>query len=282
MNNVTPRPESRIFNALTIAGLDPSGGAGMLADVKVMSALGTYACAVATGLTAQNTQEVTAVELCSPQFIKEQIEILLKDVRIDSMKTGMLGNAAIIEAIAETLQNHKPQHLVVDPVMVCKSGAHLLDASAVSSVIECLVPIATVLTPNLPEAAEMTGTTSCESIKQMYSVCEKLHNLSNRSDEHWILLKGGHLPGNEIMDLLFNGDKMIEMHDQRIDTKNTHGTGCSISAAIAALAPQTPDIPEAVKHARMYLRAAIEHSGDLEVGHGHGPLHHFHHWWRKA
>lgn len=268
-----------IPNTLTIAGVDPSGGAGILADIKTMSALGAYGTAVVAALTAQNTQAVTGISAVPPQFVAQQIDTLFADVRIDAVKIGMLGQQAVTRVVAERLAYWKPAHLVLDPVMVAKSGDHLLERSAVSELRESLVPLATMLTPNLPEAGVLLGCSPADSLKEMRRMAEKLRRLLSDSGERWIFLKGGHLPGNETVDVLHDGDRLIELPGRRIETRNTHGTGCTLSAALAALLPQSQDVPEAATRAKAYLVAAIARSGELEVGKGHGPVQHFHAWW---
>ncbi|MBK9702475.1 MAG: bifunctional hydroxymethylpyrimidine kinase/phosphomethylpyrimidine kinase [Betaproteobacteria bacterium] len=265
--------------ALTIAGVDPSGGAGVLADVKTMSALGAYACAVIAALTAQNTQSVTGVFPIPAEFVRQQIDTLFADVRVDAVKIGMVGQAPVIVAVAERLRHWKPSQLVVDPVMIAKSGDALLERTAIGALREGLLPIATVLTPNLPEAGVLLEMRAPETIKEMRRVAELLRERMAHSGERWVYLKGGHLPGGDATDLLFDGDRMLELSAPRIDTRNTHGTGCTLSAALAALLPQTPDVPTAARRAKAYLGAAIAAADRLDIGHGHGPVHHFHALW---
>ena len=267
-----------IPNVLTIAGVDPSGGAGVLADVKAFSALGAYACAVVAALTAQNTRAVTGVLPIAPEFIARQIDTLFADVRIDAVKIGMLGEAPVIATVAERLVHWKAGRVVLDPVMVAKSGDALLAKAAVGVLREALVPIAHVMTPNLPEAGVLLESRGPESVKEMTRAAERLHALMG-SGERWVWLKGGHLPGGEATDLLFNGDRMIELSQPRVATKNTHGTGCTLSAALAALLPRWTDVPTAAKRAKEYLTEALRHADELEVGQGHGPVHHFHAMW---
>jgi hydroxymethylpyrimidine/phosphomethylpyrimidine kinase len=268
-----------IPNTLSIAGVDPSGGAGVLADVKAMSALGAYGMAVIAALTAQNTQAVTGISPVPPEFVAAQIDTLFADVRVDAVKIGMLGQQAVTRVVADRLAYWKPKHLVLDPVMVAKSGDHLLERAAIHELRESLLPLATILTPNLPEAGVLLGTSPVDSVRDMRRMAEKLRRLLNDADERWVFLKGGHLPGNDTIDILYNGDRMIELPGQRIDTPNTHGTGCTLSAALAALLPQADDVPEVARRAKAYLVAAIAHSAQLAVGKGHGPVHHFHAWW---
>ena len=270
-----------IPNALTIAGVDPSGGAGVLADVKAFSALGAYACAVIAALTAQNTRAVTGVLPIAPDFIARQIDTLFADVRIDAIKIGMLGEAPVIATVAERLAHWKAERIVLDPVMVAKSGDALLAAAAVGALREALVPMALVITPNLPEAGVLLEGRGPENVKEMTRAAERLHRLMG-SGERWVWLKGGHLPGGDATDLLFNGDRMIEISRPRVETKNTHGTGCTLSAALAALLPQRPDVPAAAQDAKDYLTEALRQADALQVGQGHGPVHHFHALWSAA
>ncbi len=268
-----------IPNTLTIAGMDPSGGAGILADVKAMSALGAYACAVVAALTAQNTQTVTDISPVNPQFVRAQLDTLFADVEIHAVKIGMLGQTGVIEVVADRLGHHKPPHLVLDPVMVAKSGDLLLEQKAVGALREQLLPLATVITPNLPEAGVLLEMRAVETVREMRRVAERLRNLMTHGGHRWVLLKGGHLPGNDTIDILHDGDKMIELPGHRIQTRNTHGTGCTLSAALAALLPQTDSVVDATRAAKDYLVAAIASADMLKVGHGHGPVHHFHKLW---
>jgi hydroxymethylpyrimidine/phosphomethylpyrimidine kinase len=272
-------PVRAIPNTLTIAGMDPSGGAGILADVKAMSALGAYACAVVAALTAQNTQAVTDVSPVNPQFIRAQIDTLFADVEIHAAKIGMLGQTGVIEVVADRLGHHKPPHLVLDPVMVAKSGDLLLEQKAVGALREQLLPLATIITPNLPESGVLLEMRAVETVREMRRVAERLRNLMTHGGHRWVLLKGGHLPGNDTIDILHDGDKMIELPGHRIQTRNTHGTGCTLSAALAALLPQTDSVVDATRAAKEYLVAAIASAELLKVGHGHGPVHHFHKLW---
>jgi len=268
-----------IPNTLTIAGMDPSGGAGILADIKAMSALGAYGCAVVAALTAQNTQAVTDISPVNPQFVRAQIDTLFADVEIHAVKLGMLGQTGIIEVVADRLGHHKPPHVVLDPVMVSKSGDLLLEQKAIGALREQLLPLATMITPNLPEAGVLLEMRSVETVREMRRVAERLRNLMTQGGHRWVLVKGGHLPGNDTIDVLHDGDKMIELPGHRIATRNTHGTGCTLSAAITALLPQLKDTPEVTKRAKDYLVQAIAHAEALHVGHGHGPVHHFHALW---
>ena len=270
---------ARIPTALTIAGVDPSGGAGVLADVKTMSALGAYACAVIAALTAQNTRSVTGVFGVPADFVRQQIDTLFADVRIDAVKIGMVGQAPVIGAVADGLIAWQPAHVVVDPVMIAKSGDALLERAAVGALRERLLPIATLLTPNLPEAGVLLESRAPDSIREMRRAAERLREMLAHTGPRWVYLKGGHLPGGDATDLLFDGDRMLELAAPRIDTRNTHGTGCTLSAALAALLPQSADVPAAARRAKAYLGAAIAAADALAIGHGHGPVHHFHALW---
>lgn len=273
-----------IPNALSIAGVDPSGGAGILADLKAFSALGAYGCGVVAALTAQNTRAVTGVHTPPAEFLKQQIDTLFADVRIDAVKIGMLGTAEIVRTVADRLAHFQASRVVCDPVMVAKSGDHLLAKSAVAMLREALLPASFMITPNLPEAGVLLEARAPETVREMYKTAERLRELLPTSSERWVLLKGGHLPGNELVDLLFDGDRMVELPAHRIDTRNTHGTGCTLSSAIAALLPQQSGlnpVEAAVRDAREYLLRAIAASGMLQVGSGHGPVHHFHALWAR-
>ncbi|HSD55068.1 MAG TPA: bifunctional hydroxymethylpyrimidine kinase/phosphomethylpyrimidine kinase [Burkholderiales bacterium] len=264
-----------IPNVLTIAGVDPSGGAGVLADVKTFSALGAYSCGVIAALTAQNTRAVTGIHEVPPAFLKLQLDTLFDDVRIDAVKVGMLASATLIRIVAEALGRYQPAFVVLDPVMVAKSGDRLLRAEAVDALRHELVPLASVLTPNLPEAGDLLGRAVTDSTDAMREAARALYALGARH----VLVKGGHGAGDTLVDVLFDGARFVELPAPRIRTKNTHGTGCTLSSAIAALAPQRPTIEAAVRDARAYVVAAIRRAGELRVGAGHGPLNHFHAIW---
>ena len=276
---------SRIPNVVSIAGVDPSGGAGVFADLKTFSALGAYGCGVVAALTAQNTQAVTGVHVPPTDFLRLQIDTLFADVHLHATKIGMLGSAEVTATVAERLAHWQAANVVLDPVMVAKSGDSLLAKSAISMMREALFPQAFLITPNLPEAGVLLEQRAPDTVKEMYRAAERLRELLPLSSERWVLLKGGHLPGNDLVDLLFDGDRMVELAAPRIDTKNTHGTGCTLSSAVAALLPQAEGqfrpVETAVRHARQWLLGAIAHAGELAVGSGHGPVHHFHALWRQ-
>jgi len=267
-----------IPNVLSIAGIDPSGGAGLFADLKTFSALGAYGTGVVVALTAQNTRGVTGVQAVPLPFIGQQIDTLFADVRIDSLKLGMLGTAEIAGTVATALRRHAARRIVVDPVMVAKSGHHLLAPDAVETLRREILPLAEILTPNLPEAAVLLESEAPRSVAEMRLAARALRQLGPR----YVLLKGGHLEGPESIDLFDDGVNQVELPAARIATKNTHGTGCTLSAAIAALLPQHPSPLEAVRAAKSYLTHAIAASGELDVGTGHGPVHHFHALWKTS
>ncbi|WP_027135949.1 bifunctional hydroxymethylpyrimidine kinase/phosphomethylpyrimidine kinase [Geminicoccus roseus] len=264
-----------IHNILTIAGSDPSGGAGIQADLKSFAALGAYGCAVLSALTAQNTRRVDGVHLVPPEFVAQQIDTLFADVRIDAVKVGMVATAELATVIADRLQVHGAQNLVVDPVMVAKGGDRLLAEEAVGAVRTRLAPIAAVLTPNLPEAAVLTGLPEPRDLAGMRGLLPALLALGPKA----VVLKGGHLGTEDAPDLFADGERVVELPARRIATRNTHGTGCSYSSAIAALLPRHQDKLEAVRAAKAWLTGAIANADRLEVGHGHGPIHHFHALW---
>jgi len=266
-----------IPNVLTIAGSDPSGGAGIQADLKTFCALGAYGAAVITALTAQNTRRVTGVHLVPAAFVAEQIDTLFADVRIDALKIGMVATAEIAATVAGRLSAHGARNIVLDPVMVAKGGDRLLDAEAVDTLRRTLLPLADIVTPNLPEAGVLLDRPAPATLAEMRAAAAALHALGCRR----VLLKGGHLGGAASIDLLFDGRETLELPAPRLPTANTHGTGCTLSAAIAALLPQHPDAASAVRDAKAYVTDAIAGGAVLAVGEGHGPLHHFTRLWRQ-
>lgn len=263
--------------ALTIAGSDSGGGAGIQADLKTFSALGVYGASVITALTAQNTRDVTMVEPVSNAMIAAQIKAVFDDLAVGAVKLGMLGDAGVIGTVADGLGDlaRRGVPVVIDPVMVAKSGAVLLPASAVAALIKRLLPLADVLTPNLPEAAHLLGVAPARDVEAMLEQGRALLALGPRA----VLMKGGHGEGDVCTDLLITKDDLREFHVPRLDTKNTHGTGCTLSAAIAAGLARGRDLSGAVAGAHRYLQAAIAAADRLRVGSGHGPVHHFHAVW---
>lgn len=266
-----------VVHALSIAGSDPSGGAGIQADLKTFAALGAYGMCALTALTAQNTTGVRAVHAVPEDFLGEQVDAVFDDVRVDALKIGMVGSAASVAGVAACLGRHRPAHVVVDPVMVSKSGHRLVDDEAVAAVRERLLPLATIVTPNLPEAGVLLGEAEATDLEAMYGVAERLHGLGPAA----VLVKGGHLATAEAVDVLYDGSRFHVLRAPRVATRNTHGTGCTLSSAIAALAPRASSLPDAVAAAKRYLSACLESADDLPVGHGQGPVHHFHALWRQ-
>ncbi len=261
---------------LTIAGSDSGGGAGIQADLKTFSALGAYGGAVLTALTAQNTRGVTGIHNVPPEFVALQIDTVFDDLRVDAVKIGMISTADIARAVAASLRRAGAQNVVLDPVMIAKSGHALLDPTAVAALRAELVPLATVITPNLPEAGVLLDGEMPRTLHEMRDAVRALHRLGPR----YVYLKGGHLAGDDSPDLLYDGKTTVELTAKRVHTANTHGTGCTLSSAIAALIPQRTSVRRAVEDAKAYLTAAIAASDELHVGHGHGPVHHFYAVWR--
>ena len=260
-----------IPRAMTIAGSDSGGGAGIQADLKTFAALGVYGTSVLTAITAQNTVGVTGVHEVPVEMVAAQIEAVVTDIGVDAVKTGMLSSTAIIETVASELGRYRVEVLVVDPVMVSKSGAKLLQDDALDAMCRVLIPLATVVTPNIPEAETLTGI-NISSIHDARRAAEKIVSMGARG----VVVKGGHLPGPPV-DLYYDGHQFQEFSAERIETKNTHGTGCTFASAIAAGLAKGMDVVDAVAAAKEYVTGAIKHS--FEVGQGHGPLNHFYRWW---
>lgn len=252
---------------LTIAGSDCSGGAGVQADLKTFSAIGTYGMSVITAITAQNTQGVFEVEELSQSIIKKQIEVVFDDIRPKAVKIGMVSSPEIILEIANTLKKYEPENLVVDPVMISKSGFSLLRPEAKANMIEHLIPMAYIITPNVPEAEAITDM-KINTLEDMRMAGEKILQMGPK----YVLMKGGHLEGDAI-DLLIGKDVFEVYESKRLDRKNTHGTGCTISSAIASHLALGYEIKGAVALSKIYITEAIKNSFD--IGHGVGPVHHF-------
>jgi hydroxymethylpyrimidine/phosphomethylpyrimidine kinase len=267
-----------IPNVLTIAGSDSGGGAGIQADLKTFSALGTYGLSVIAALTAQNTRAVTAIHDVPPAFVTAQLDAVFDDIEIAAVKIGMLSSPAIIEVVSEGLRRHGARQIVVDPVMVAKSGDRLLREEAVSALKERLLPLATVITPNLPEAAVLLEAAVVPDEAGMIEAAAGLRALGSRA----VLLKGGHGEADDSFDVLDDGGALLTLAAPRIATRNTHGTGCTLSSAIAALLARGRTLRDAVSDAKTYITAAIRAADHLNVGHGHGPVHHFHALWQRA
>ena len=260
-----------IPNILSIAGSDPSGGAGIQADIKAISARGGYAMAAITALTAQNTRGVTAVEKIAPATVRAQIDTIRTDIRIDAVKIGMLGTAEIAGAVADALVGLTVP-IVLDPVMVAKGGDRLLDGDAVAVLRDRVLPLATVVTPNLPEAADLLDLSEARDRDAMISQGRALLDLGPDA----VLLKGGHLGGANSPDLLVTRTGLHWLEGARIATANTHGTGCTLSSALAAELGRGGDLRGAVATGKSYVAGAIAAADRLDVGEGHGPTHHFH------
>lgn len=263
--------------ALTIAGSDSSGGAGIQADLKTFAALGVYGASVIVALTAQNTQGVTGIHDVPADFVRAQIDAVFSDLDVDAVKIGMLSQAASIEAVAKGLADHRAKNIVLDPVMVATSGDRLLAADAVEALRKLLIPRALVVTPNLPEAAALVGASPARNDKEMEVQARELLALGARN----VLIKGGHGSGDESIDLLIGAGDVVRLSAKRIATKNLHGTGCTLSSAIAAGLAKGLDLKEASRQAKAYVTAAIVAADTLKVGHGHGPLNHFYAQGRK-
>lgn len=264
------------FKALSIAGFDASGGAGIQADLKTFSALGCYGMTVLTALPIQNTCGVKACYTIPLQAIEDQLNTLFDDIVPDSIKIGMLFNSEIIELVANFLKKRAPHiPIILDPVTLAKSGDPLLVSDAIESLTSLLMPLATVITPNLPEAQTFTGF-SADNEETMLILAQKLLEFGSS----YVLLKGGHLTTATSNDLLLGANGTQQWFSSpRIDSKNTHGTGCTLSAAIAACMAQKMDVVESCSLAKNYLFHAIKAAKDQSIGQGHGPVHHFYHVW---
>ncbi len=259
---------------LTIAGSDSSGGAGIQADLKAFSAHGVFGMSVITAVTAQNTQGVFAVQDIEVSVIEKQLEAIFTDIQVDALKIGMVSRSETIRAVAAALIQYKASNIVLDPVMISKSGYFLLQPDAVQAMISCLLPLATIVTPNIPEAEQIAGIT-IDSIEDMEKAAQMIHRLGPR----YVLIKGGHREGDAI-DVLFDGENYQYLGNERIDTTNTHGTGCTLSSAIAANVANGLPVYEATLEAKKYITTAITHS--FSIGKGVGPVHHFYDLYQKA
>ena len=263
---------SRRPRALTIAGSDSGGGAGIQADLKTFAALGVYGASAITAITAQNTVGVRAIHEVPVDVISAQIDAVLEDIGADAAKTGMLSSVAIIEVVADRLRHHAVRNLVVDPVMVAKSGDRLLREDAVSVLRSVLLPLAAVVTPNAPEASVLSGVEVVDA-PSAREAARRIADLGPRM----VIVKGGHLEGDRSEDLVWDGERFDVLSGRRIATRHTHGTGCTFSAAIAASLARGAAPLEAARDARAYLQGAIEHAEPL--GAGHGPVNHL---WRQS
>ena len=260
-----------IAKALTIAGSDSGGGAGIQADLKTFAALGVYGASVITAITAQNTRGVYAIQEIEPAVVAAQIDAVLDDIGAGGVKTGMLSSSSIIEAVAERIRHHRVDNLVVDPVMVAKSGDRLLRAEAITSLKERLLPLALVVTPNVPEAETLVGQ-PVESDADVEAAAREIVRLGARA----VVIKGGHRSGDAV-DVLYDGKEFRAFRAPRFDTPHTHGTGCTFSAAIAASLAKGMDVVDAVAAAKDYVTGAI--AAAYPIGSGHSPVHHFYRLW---
>jgi hydroxymethylpyrimidine/phosphomethylpyrimidine kinase len=258
--------------ALTIAGSDSSGGAGIQADLKTFAALGVYGASAITALTAQNTMGVTGIHLVPPDFVTAQIDAVFSDLDIKAVKIGMVAQRATIEAIADALERWSPAHIVLDPVMVATSGDRLLEPEAAAALRARLIPMAAILTPNLPEAAALLDEPVATSEAEIEGQGRRLLPLGCPA----VLIKGGHAGGSASIDYLVSAGGSLRLSAPRVSTRNTHGTGCSLSSAIAAGLAKGEDLVTAVRHAKIWVSDAIAAADRFSVGHGHGPIHHFH------
>ena len=262
--------------ALTIAGSDSGGGAGIQADLKTFSALGCYGMSVVTALTAQNTTGVTGIHAVPPDFVVQQMAAVFSDIGADAVKIGMLYSAELIQVVADGLRRHEAANIVLDPVMVAQSGDKLLQDAAITALKDHLLPLATVLTPNLPEAAVLLGR-EVNGLDGMQAAAKSLAAFGSRS----VLLKGGHAQDDDSSDVLYiaDEDRCVVLEDRRVRTANTHGTGCTLSSAIAAYLAKGETTATAVRNAKVYIGEAIRAGAPYRLGLGSGPVHHFFSFW---
>jgi hydroxymethylpyrimidine/phosphomethylpyrimidine kinase len=267
----------KYHRVLTIAGSDSGGGAGIQADLKTMAAIGCYGMSVITALTAQNTRGVTGIHAVPPSFAADQIAAVFSDIGADAVKIGMLYSAQLIEVIAQQLKKYGAEKIVLDPVMVAQSGDKLLQDDAIQAIKEYLMPLADVVTPNIPEA-EVLIDRGIRKPEDIQAAAKSLAGYGSRS----ILIKGGHLEDNDSTDLLYlaGEDRFVRLEAKRIASHNNHGTGCTLSSAIASYMAQGNDIEKAVRKAKTYIQNAIRAGADYTIGHGHGPVHHFFEFWK--
>ena len=263
---------TKIRKAITIAGSDSGAGAGIQADLKTFAALGVYGTSAITAITAQNTVGVTQVLALSPKLVGAQIDAVIGDIGAHALKTGMLANAAIIDMVAKKIREHRVKNIVVDPVMVATSGDLLIQKNAVAALRSKLIPLAAVVTPNIPEAEELTGM-KLRTPEDTREAARQIIKMGAKT----VVIKGGHLKGPAV-DILYDGKKFTTLNAPRIRTKNTHGTGCTFSAAIAAYRARGETVESAVVAAKKFITAAIKAS--FSIGAGHSPVHHFYRYWK--
>lgn len=254
-------------NVLSIAGSDCSGGAGIQADLKTFSAHGTFGMSVIVSVVAENTSRVMAIEDISPDMIGKQIDAVFEDIEVNAVKVGMLSTPDCMKVVAAKLKHYHPLNIVIDPVMYAKNGCPLMEPMAIETMIETIIPLADVLTPNIPEAEKITGST-IQSVADMENAAKEIYAMGCKA----VIVKGGHA-ARRALDVLFDGKKIYQFDTARIDTKNTHGTGCTFSSAIASQLAKGVNLHNAVEQAKSYVTMAIEHS--LDIGKGCGPTHHF-------
>ncbi len=264
----------KLKTALTIAGSDCSGGAGIQADLKTFSANGVFGMSVITSVVAENTSRVISVENVSADMIKTQIDAVFEDIEVGAVKVGMLSDSITMKAVAEKLIQYKPVFIVVDPVMVAKGGHSLMQKDALTTLSEKIIPVSYLLTPNIPEAQEITGI-KITGLEDMKSAAKRIISMGAKN----VIIKGGHLK-NDALDVLFDGKEYHTFSSERINTKNTHGTGCTFSSAITANLAKGDSLFMAVAKAKAYITTAIEHS--LEIGKGYGPTNHFYDLYMKG
>lgn len=267
------------FRVLTIAGSDSGGGAGIQADLKAIAANGCYGLSVITALTAQNTMGVTAIHAAPVEFVARQLDAVLSDIGADVVKIGMLFSPELIATVADKLREYGITRIVLDPVMVAQSGDKLLREDAVAALKERLIPQAEILTPNIPETSVLLSR-AVHHVSELPEAARELAGLGSRN----VLVKGGHLEGEDSDDYLYLGDsqRMVRLPGLRVLTKNNHGTGCTLSSAIAAFLARGETVENAVRQAKEYITGAICAGASYRIGHGHGPVHHFWRWWGDA
>lgn len=258
---------------LTIAGSDCSGGAGVQADLKTFSAHGTFGMSVITSVVAENTCKVISIHNVPIDVIKDQMDAVFTDIRPDAVKVGMLSDKEVMDAVAEKLKQYQVTKAVIDPVMIAKGGCALMQEDALNTLIEEIIPLAYLLTPNIPEAETITGE-EIRSIADMKKACQMIYGLGAKN----VLVKGGHFEG-EPLDVLYDGEEFYTFSGKRIESKNTHGTGCTLSSAITAQLAKECTIEEAVRKGKDYVTNAIRYA--IPFGHGHGPTNHFYEWFQK-
>ncbi len=259
---------------LSIAGSDCSGGAGIQADLKTFSAHGVFGMSVIVSIVAENTSRVIDIQDVTPDMIQKQIDAVFEDIEVDAVKIGMLSTPYCMKAVAEKLRQYKPENIVIDPVMYAKNGCPLMNPNAVDTLIKVVIPCADVLTPNIPEAEKISGMT-ISSMEDMEAAAKRIYEMGCRN----VIVKGGHAIGNAV-DVLYDGRQFYHYETYRINTKNTHGTGCTFSSAIASNLALGLPVPQAVERAKQYVTTAIEHA--LSIGKGNGPTHHFYDLYRNG